>query len=133
MSAQLKEIGQRFKAKREEMHLSLKEVENATSIRQNHLEAIEDGKIDQFFASVYVLGFLKQYATFLGFDGEKLAKENSKLFSANKQPQEFSYGIGTLDMRNKNSGKKLSNFMMIGVVGVVLILAYFFSKIIGLL
>ena len=45
-----KRVGEIFKNKREEMHLSLKEVENATSIRMMYLQAIEEGHIDKFSA-----------------------------------------------------------------------------------
>ena len=37
MGEKIQRFGQVFKEKREEMHLSLKEVENATSIRMNYL------------------------------------------------------------------------------------------------
>ena len=78
MNIRTKEIGEMFKSKRVEMHLSLKEVENATSIRTNYLQAIEEGNVDKFLTSVYALGFVRQYASFLGFDGDKLIKENDK-------------------------------------------------------
>lgn len=41
MNEQLLKLGELFKTKRKEMNLSLKEVENATSIRANYLESIE--------------------------------------------------------------------------------------------
>src|SRR3989344_4252739 len=68
-------LGSRFRAKREEMNLSLKEVENATSIRAIYLQAIEEGRVHQFLSSVYALGFMRQYASFLGFEPERLGKE----------------------------------------------------------
>ena len=66
-----RKMGESFRVKREEMNLTLKEVENATSIRMNYLQAIEEGRVQQVLSSVYALGFLRQYATFLGFDPEK--------------------------------------------------------------
>jgi cytoskeletal protein RodZ len=68
MSNQGGNLGELFRIKREEMHLSLKEIENATSIRKMYLEAIEDGTIGKFLSSVYAVGFIKQYAAFLGLD-----------------------------------------------------------------
>ncbi len=46
MTEELKRLGEMLKMKRAEKNLSLKEVENATSIRQNHLESIEEGTIN---------------------------------------------------------------------------------------
>ncbi len=101
---EIKKIGEMFRTKREEMHLSLKEVENATSIRQMYLQAIEEGKISQFLSAVYSMGFIKQYASFLGYDAEKLVRENPSAFKMRMEKQEFAYGIGTLEKRGGGSG-----------------------------
>ena len=51
MEEEVKKVGQLFKGKREEKNLSLKEVENTTSIRVNYLEAIEEGRICLLYTS----------------------------------------------------------------------------------
>lgn len=105
-----KTIGESFKLRRKEMNLSLKEVESATSIRSNYLQCIEDGQFNNLISPVHAQGFVKQYASFLGIDGEKIVRENPKLFFASQvavQPlyrQEFDYGIGTMEMRNLSGG-----------------------------
>lgn len=91
-------IGEAFKRRRAERNLSLKESENATSIRMSHLQAIEEGKISQLISPVYARGFVKQYASFLGLDGEQILQEHPQLFS-DPTSQDFSYGIGTLEVR----------------------------------
>mgnify|MGYP001756798033 FL=1 len=58
MEEEVKKVGQLFKGKREEKNLSLKEVENTTSIRVNYLEAIEEGRIEKFLSSVYALSLI---------------------------------------------------------------------------
>ncbi len=133
MNKQLKTIGETFKARREEMHLSLKEAENATSIRMLYLQAIEEGHINRFLSPIYALGFVKQYAAFLGFDGERLIKENAQAFKIGEEKQEFSYGIGTLDHRggHPNSIRSLNNIIWIGVGVVVFIAAWYFAKALG--
>ena len=134
MNEELKIIGKGFREKREEMHLSLKEVENATSIRQNYLQAIEEGSASQFLSPVYALGFIKQYASFLGMDGEKLVKDNPQAFkSLTTDKQNFDYGIGTLEVRSgqQKSAKKLVNFFWLGVGCIVLLLAWYFAKWVG--
>lgn len=100
MSVDLKLLGTMFKGKREEMHLTLKEIENATSIRMVYLQAIEEGSVEKYLSAVYALGFIKQYASFLGLDAEKIIKENPEAFKLPAPVSEFQYGIGTLDVRN---------------------------------
>ena len=99
MSEGLKKLGDAFRTKREEMNLSLKEVENATSIRMVYLQAIEEGRVDHFLSNVYALGFIRQYATFLGYENEALNKEFPEAFRLPIEKQEFAYGIGTMEIR----------------------------------
>lgn len=136
MNEELQKLGQKFRQKREEMHLSLKEVENATSIRQNHLQSIEEGDTTHFISPVYTMGFIKQYATFLGFDGEKLIKEHPQIFKTlGGERQTFDYGIGTLEVRGAHPRgvKKAQNVFWIGVALFVLTVAWYFAKWIGVL
>ncbi|HEY4255393.1 MAG TPA: helix-turn-helix domain-containing protein [Chlamydiales bacterium] len=97
-------MGEQFRQKREEMNLTLKEIENATSIRILYLQAIEEGRASHFLSNVYALGFIRQYAGFLGFDLEKLAKEHPDAFRPAAEKQDFAYGIGTLEMRSSPQG-----------------------------
>lgn len=135
MSEEIKKVGELFKTKRKELNLSLKEVENATSIRTSHLEAIEEGKKDQFLSPVYLLGFIRQYANFLGMDGEKIIEEHSEAFNKELGKQEFSYGIGTLEVRGSMSGgvKWLPNLVWATVSVVVIVVAYYLAKYLGVI
>ncbi len=85
MTEDAKKLGELFKTKRKELNLSLKEVENATSIRASHLESIEEGKDDAFLAPVYMLGFMRQYASFLGMDGEKIIHKHPEALKLGKK------------------------------------------------
>jgi cytoskeletal protein RodZ len=124
-----KEFGELFKGRREEMNLSLKEIENATSIRTGYLQAIEDGDMKKLISPIYAQGFVKQYATFLGLDGEEIIKKNPEFFTLLASP-EFSYGIGTLEMRgNPGSGIKwLPNVLWVSVFIFLFVVAYFMAK-----
>lgn len=124
-----KDIGELFKGRREEMNLSLKEVENATSIRTGYLQAIEEGDMKKLISPIYAQGFVKQYATFLGLDGEDIVKKNPEFFTHVANP-EFSYGIGTLEMRgNPGSGIKwLPNVLWVSVFIFLFVVAYFMAK-----
>lgn len=135
MSEDVKKLGNLFKTKRKELNLSLKEVENATSIRVSHLESIEEGKDDAFLSPVYMLGFMRQYASFLGMDGEKIIRDHPEAMRLGKKPHEFAYGIGTLEKRGSMSGgvKWLPNLIWAVVSVVVIMGAYFFAKYLGVL
>jgi cytoskeletal protein RodZ len=135
MQQQLIAIGQTFKGKREEMNLSLKEVENATSIRKAYIEAIEEGTGEKFLSPVYVVGFIKQYATFLGIDVNKLITDHPEAFQVKPQQQEFSYGIGTLETRGapKGSGRLIPTLLYGGLTIIVLAMAYYFARYVGVL
>lgn len=98
MGSSAKKIGECFKERRLEKNLSLKEVESATSIRANYLSAIEEGQGSQFLSKIYMYGFMRQYAQFLGLDLDQLSREYSFAFAGDKEPVDFAYGIGTLEM-----------------------------------
>jgi len=133
MNDELKRVGETLKIKRHEKNLSLKEVENATSIRQSHLEAIEEGTITDHLAGIYAQGFTKQYATFLGLEIDYLMKNNPGAFRLPGEKHEFSYGIGTLEKRGSQSGgvKWFPNILWAGVSAAVLILGWYLAKFLG--
>ena len=135
MNEEMKKFGELFKSKRKELNLSLKEVENATSIRVSHLESIEEGKDDQFLSPVYMLGFMRQYATFLGLDGDKLIDEHPEALKLSKEKQDFAYGIGTLEMRGSMGGgvKWLPNLIWAAITVVIIVGAYYFAKYLGVI
>lgn len=134
MSESLKSMGDLFRQKREEMNLTLKEVENATSIRILYLQAIEEGRVSHFLSTVYALGFIRQYASFLGFDLDKLSKEHPEAFRIAPEKQDFAYGIGTLEMRGAPHGgvRWMPNLLWGSAVLLVGICAWFFARALGL-
>lgn len=133
MSEALKKMGDQFRSKREEMSLSLKEVENATSIRMIYLQAIEEGRVDHFISNVYALGFIRQYANFLGFEAEKLARDFPEALRLPPEKQDFAYGIGTLEMRGSPHGgvRWIPNLIWGSGFVIVAIGAWYFAKFVG--
>lgn len=113
MSEEMTQLGEMFRARRKELNLSLKEVESSTSIRSQYLQAIEEGKMEKLISPIYAQGFIKQYANFLGMDGEKILAEHVEILT---QPieQDFAYGIGTLEKRNALGGgiKAMPNILL---------------------
>jgi len=68
----MKELGEHLRSTREEKGLSLAQVEEATKIRRAFLQALEEGSHDLLPPPVYVKGFLKSYAQFLGLDPQQV-------------------------------------------------------------
>lgn len=131
---ELTQIGELFKQRRKELNLSLKEIENATSIRMAYLQAIEDGEIHKLNSPVYAQGFVRQYASFLGIDGEKIVRDNPEVF-LRPEAQEFAYGIGTLEVRgNPGAGVKwFPNAIWISAFVLLIITAWFTARYFGVL
>ena len=69
------EIGRTLRTRREELHLSVDQVQEETKIRRRYLVALEQGRLEDLPAPVYARGFLRSYASFLGLDGTALLRE----------------------------------------------------------
>jgi transcriptional regulator with XRE-family HTH domain len=67
-------IGKILSEKRLELGLSLEEVANATKIRADYLEAIEQEHLDFDLPDIYKRGFIKAYAEYLGLDTGEVMK-----------------------------------------------------------
>lgn len=134
MQETLKKLGEMFKERRSERNLSLKEIETATSIRMNYLRAIEEGELFNMVSPVYAKGFTKQYAQFLGLDGNRILKEQVPTWKEGVK-HEFDYGLGTLEVRpTPGQGMKwFPNFVWVGLGLVVIVAAWLFAKYTGVL
>ncbi|MBD3280155.1 helix-turn-helix domain-containing protein, partial [Candidatus Dojkabacteria bacterium] len=64
-------IGELLKEKREKKNLSLRQIAEITKIRVEYLQALEKGDYGAFPSEVYLKGFLKNYAKYLGIDKER--------------------------------------------------------------
>lgn len=135
MDNNLVKLGEIFKLRRSERGLSLKEVENATSIRMNYLKAIEEGNLQHKITPVYAEGFIKQYAKYLGLDGEKMLQETGDVLKKMSSNQEFAYGLGTLEVRGSPSDrlKSLPTYLWIIGGAFILLMAWLFAKYLGVL
>ena len=65
-------LGERFRAAREARGLSLSDVSEQIRIRSIYLAAIEEENWPSIGAPVYIRGFLRTYARFLGLDPEEV-------------------------------------------------------------
>lgn len=67
-------VGHSLKVVRERKGLALADVSARLRIRRPYLEAIEEGRFAELPGAVYVSGFLRQYAEFLGLDPDQVLK-----------------------------------------------------------
>lgn len=67
-------VGHSLKVVRERRNLALTDVSARLRIRRPYLEAIEEGRFGELPGAVYVSGFLRQYAEFLGLDPDQVLK-----------------------------------------------------------
>lgn len=78
----MSEVGQMLRCRRKERGITLKDIEGALSIRVKYLEALENGDYSIIPGEVYVKGFLRNYAGFLGLNAEEMIK----LYKEESQP-----------------------------------------------
>lgn len=75
MSDVHKKIGDKLKARREVLNLSLEDVSEETKISFDYLQSIENGQIDVFPSAVYYDMFARSYAKEMEMDAEELFEE----------------------------------------------------------
>ena len=69
------EIGNSLREARLRQGLEFPEIEQATKIRGKYLRALEEEQFEVLPAQTYVKGFLRNYADFLGLDGQLYVDE----------------------------------------------------------
>ena len=84
-------IGAVLEKARRERGLSLRDVEDATKIRTRYLEGLEREDFSVLPDQVYVQGFLKTYANFLGLNGDEMARDLRNRRSPRRDRQQPSY------------------------------------------
>jgi cytoskeletal protein RodZ len=67
-------LGEKLRKLRGDTHVPLSEVSRSTRIRVRYLEYLENGEYEKLPADVYVRGYLRNYARFLGVDEAALIK-----------------------------------------------------------
>lgn len=135
MQQELIEMGVQLKRIREEKNLSRREVENATSIRENFIDCIEQGHLGKLISPVYAQGFIKKYAAFLELDPDAFLKQYPHVMQIlnEKSPEEFSL-LSSIEVRNSPSGevKWLPNFLWVAVSVIVILSGWFLARKFGL-
>jgi cytoskeletal protein RodZ len=79
-------LGDEFRAAREARHLSLSDVSKQIHVRSVYLQNIEDEDWASIAAPVYVRGFIRTYARFLGLDAEDAVRRYNLLLGDSGAP-----------------------------------------------
>ncbi len=82
----MRTVGQVLKEEREKKFYTLDEIEKATKIRKELLEALEAGEYSKLPPPTFVQGFIKNYGKFLGLSQDKLLAIYRREFSEIKHP-----------------------------------------------
>ena len=82
----MRTVGQVLNEEREKKFYTLDEIEKATKIRKELLEALEAGQYTKLPPTTFVQGFIKNYGKFLGLNTEKLLAIFRREFSDQKYP-----------------------------------------------
>ncbi len=83
----LAEVGAMLRDRRKELGHDIQSVARQTHIKVSYLSAIEDGRRRDLPGAAYTIGFVRTYADFLGFDGNRLVTDfHAQLAGARQRP-----------------------------------------------
>ncbi|MCR4440905.1 MAG: DUF4115 domain-containing protein [Peptococcaceae bacterium] len=111
-------IGETLRLARLGKGIEMDEAEKNTKIRRKYLEAMEEEEWGIFPGMVYLKGFLKTYARFLGLDENELLKSLEETF--HPEPQ-----LEPLPERIELPGKPRKRMtVIVGIIAVVLLVSF---------
>ena len=105
----MKEIGLKLKLKREENGVSLEEAASDLKMRASQLESIEEGRKDDFKDVFSLKYFIRDYAKYLGLNGEEILDEfNEYLFE-----QTSKISVEDIDRAKKEKEEREKNMKIL--------------------
>lgn len=128
----MKDIGNIFKEKREEIGVKLEEAASDLDITIAQLENLEDGNINAFKDIFFLKELIKKYATYLNVDGEKMIEEFNDFvfdFTSRIPVEEIEQKVKEIEKINeKETRKRISSpYTRKKVRKAKMKLVYFFS------
>lgn len=114
----MQSVGEKLRKARLEKNTSLDEVYKQTKIYPRVLEALEQDRAHNFLSFIYIKGFLRAYARYLGLDGERLLKEyiDTQKVETPAQPE--------VALEKKVKFFPQINFFLILRIGLAVLLAF---------
>lgn len=119
-------IGITLQNKRREKKISLKKASEDTKIRIKYLIALEEENYDIFPADVYLKGFLRNYANYLGLSGDELIQIYEEQHPHVKVKPDITLNrLGLKILRTDRIYKKIHirnvKLIFIGIIAIILI------------
>jgi len=118
-------IGAKLKESRIKKDLTLEEISQDTKIRKEFLEAIENGEYRRLPSSAYALGFVRNYAKFLGLDENHSIALFKREFDSEKSFEvlpKFSAG-SEISFKKLRVGRNL--ILFIGILTFIIFFIFF--------
>ncbi|HUD44225.1 MAG TPA: helix-turn-helix domain-containing protein [Patescibacteria group bacterium] len=112
-------LGQRLQDERKKRGLTLAEVSGATKIRSEFLSAIESGNYTHLPSAAYALGFVQNYANYLGFP----KKETLALFRREFDEQK-TYKVLPKGLTHEESFKRQTLRVRRRTLGIIFIFIF---------
>jgi cytoskeletal protein RodZ len=116
-------LGERMKKMRDERRLSLGEISKSTKIQVKYLEYMEDGLYAKLPADVYVKGFLRSYAIFMGLNERTLIKQYEREKGIHKNIKKV--------VENENGSGVPIKFSNLVITPKIIIVCFIFFVVIG--
>jgi cytoskeleton protein RodZ len=92
-------IGERLEDARKRKGISIREAAEATKIRGDYLQKFENNQFDIGLSEIYVRGFLRNYAAFVGMPGDRVLADYSSLGRGEMKPRQPSREVyGRMDV-----------------------------------
>ncbi|MCI1209177.1 MAG: helix-turn-helix domain-containing protein [Treponema sp.] len=119
----MQSYGELLKKAREEKDITFEKIERDTSITIRYLQALENEDVDVFPGEPYLIGFLRNYADYLGLDSQQLVS-----FYKNKKIQESPVPEGLIEKHRPRSFFVILFISIIAVAALAVYLSLFFMQ-----
>jgi len=126
-------VGEYLKKERELRQISIQEVADGTKISISRLRLIEENRFDDLPAEVFVRGFIRNYAEYIGIDPEEAIlrlEEDLKGQSSSVARQPEMVSATTIDVRSRGP-RRFIGWIIVGIL-IILVAAgiyfFFFSQ-----
>ncbi len=114
----IRQISAALLERRTSRSLTLEKVSQAIKIRQPYLAALEKGEWNELPGEVFVRGFIRRYAQYMGLDGDKLI---APYVNISESPVEKKPSPSTVPERHGEFGKTQ---LLWGFLGVIFIIGF---------
>ena len=115
------EIGNSLREARLRQQLDFPQAEQATKIRGKYLRALEEEQFDVLPSQTYVKGFLRNYAEYLGLDGQLYVDEYNSRYTV--EPEDVFRTRRSSQQRSRQQRRLESRVVLFALLGIVALTA----------